>query len=265
MQDNAANREGTVRVLAVNGRNGSSKTQTKAISSRVNNSSSVAPKKKEEKSVRGSSRNALKFQARGMRTVVCPGIGLPDRLCCNLLFTQSVALVGSPASGSQVYRLNSLYDPDKSGVGHQPAQFDQLAALYDQYVVLSCIVEAEMYNSSSTALRAVMVASGVDDSGLDVMSCTEMRYAQETILGPTGGGNALKKWKRTFSMGQLLGHSDLENDPSTYIDTTHDPVEVAWLWFKSQSLDGVSTSSCTVSVRLTYHACFMKRDDPVQS
>ncbi len=39
-------------------------------------------------------------------------------------------------TGSEyVFRLNSLYDPDLTGTGHQPYGFDQFAALYSRYKV----------------------------------------------------------------------------------------------------------------------------------
>lgn len=39
------------------------------------------------------------------------------------------------------YRGNSLYDPDYTGVGHQPRGYDQLAALYKGYRVNGCKLE----------------------------------------------------------------------------------------------------------------------------
>lgn len=45
----------------------------------------------------------------------------------------------APASGAahHVFRLNSIFDPDVTGVGHQPAYHDQWSALYNKYRVLS--------------------------------------------------------------------------------------------------------------------------------
>jgi len=36
------------------------------------------------------------------------------------------------AAAGYVFNLNSLHDPNTSGVGHQPTGFDQLIAIYEQ-------------------------------------------------------------------------------------------------------------------------------------
>ena len=49
-------------------------------------------------------------------------------------FNLDVGAVGIPAS--YVFSANGLYDPNITGIGHQPRGFDQLMALYDHYVVI---------------------------------------------------------------------------------------------------------------------------------
>jgi len=41
-------------------------------------------------------------------------------------------------AGTFSFRLNSLFDPDYSGTGHQPYQFDQLSGIYNNYIVSRC-------------------------------------------------------------------------------------------------------------------------------
>lgn len=36
------------------------------------------------------------------------------------------------------FNLNSIYDPNRTGTGHQPYGFDQLSALYNRYRVIAC-------------------------------------------------------------------------------------------------------------------------------
>lgn len=45
-----------------------------------------------------------------------------------------------------VFRLNSLYDPDYTNVGHQPRGFDNFAAMYSNYIVLGAKVEVFAQN-----------------------------------------------------------------------------------------------------------------------
>lgn len=44
----------------------------------------------------------------------------------------------APITGQYVFNMNSVFDPDLTGVGHQPYGFDSLASLYNKYRVLSC-------------------------------------------------------------------------------------------------------------------------------
>lgn len=41
----------------------------------------------------------------------------------------------SSLSASYLHRLNSLFDPDQSGTGHQPYMYDQLTSMYKRYQV----------------------------------------------------------------------------------------------------------------------------------
>jgi len=49
-----------------------------------------------------------------------------------VMTTSTATLVGN----NQIFNLNSIFDPDRSGAGHQPYGFDQLSALYNRYRVL---------------------------------------------------------------------------------------------------------------------------------
>lgn len=63
--------------------------------------------------------------------------GFPDRLRTKLHYCDVVQLTASAGSpGIWQFRLNSLYDPDLTGVGHQPQWYDQLSAVYQYYQVL---------------------------------------------------------------------------------------------------------------------------------
>jgi len=67
-----------------------------------------------------------------------PRIGFLDphkyvRLKYSDIFSFSLATI---TGTNQLMNLNSLFDPDRTGVGHQPYGYDQLSALYNRYRVL---------------------------------------------------------------------------------------------------------------------------------
>lgn len=65
-----------------------------------------------------------------------PVNGFPEVLRTTLRYQDVYSLQSATGSADQrIFRLNSLYDPDYSGGGHQPLYFDQLAAIYSSYRV----------------------------------------------------------------------------------------------------------------------------------
>jgi len=56
----------------------------------------------------------------------------------SLRYTDYVTFdAGAGLASTRVYSVNSLFDPDVTGVGHQPRGFDQIIAMYNYYRVTS--------------------------------------------------------------------------------------------------------------------------------
>ncbi len=79
----------------------------------------------------------------------------PFRWDARLTYGVNVAIgtAGSVPTASK-YRLalNGLYDPDISGTGHQPYQYDQLIAIYTKYIARHAYVSITFSNPSSAGL-----------------------------------------------------------------------------------------------------------------
>lgn len=75
---------------------------------------------------------------------------LPDRMVFEVGYADSKQITaGAGAANGNQYRLNSLFDPDLSGVGSQPILNDNLAQLYGRYRVLSTRYEVTWHNNNS--------------------------------------------------------------------------------------------------------------------
>lgn len=54
-------------------------------------------------------------------------------------------------AASQVFKINSIYDPDQTGSGHQPQGHDQWALIYNNYRVDKFIIKVHTSTDSSNA------------------------------------------------------------------------------------------------------------------
>jgi len=79
---------------------------------------------------------------------------------------------GASTPATYVFRANSLYDPDYTGVGHQPYSFDQLISLYDH----ACVQTAKLSVSiANTYGYPINIGISVADSATPPASIEIMR------------------------------------------------------------------------------------------
>ena len=76
-------------------------------------------------------------------------------------FTLNPAAAGLPAT--HVFSANGLYDPNITGVGHQPRGFDQLMALYDHYYVSRSKIIADFASISNNSVAPWVCGIVLDD------------------------------------------------------------------------------------------------------
>lgn len=62
-----------------------------------------------------------------------------------LTYVDTKSLTIGASSVGHVFRLNDLYDPDLTGIGHQPAFHDEWAQIYQKYRVLACKWQVVMW------------------------------------------------------------------------------------------------------------------------
>ena len=89
-------------------------------------------------------------------------------------FRHDIAQNGS-ASASQTFRMNSIYDPDITGTGHQPILRDLWASQYDYYAVLLCDYKIRMYNAHSEAVTFTAAGTNAQKIGcvnVSLLKCT---------------------------------------------------------------------------------------------
>jgi len=185
-----------------------------------------------------------------------PGIGFPDELRCVLKYeARDLDFTGALPSG-QVFRGNSLFDPDLTNVGHQPQQFDQLAAAYAQYCVTGFTVEARVLETSGIASDGVLLASSENVSTLTVENLAEGRWSKSYVTSANSGMNRKVIKLPPTSIPMLQGGKDIMDDPFNYSSVTSNPSDPVFAIFKCRSIDAVNSSDTRVSFTLLYQCIF---------
>lgn len=74
---------------------------------------------------------------------------IPQRYITKMKYAE---LVSTDSNGQYYFNLNSIYDPNRTGIGHQPYGHDTLQTLYNRYRVISCgwRIQPQYSNSSAT-------------------------------------------------------------------------------------------------------------------
>lgn len=192
---------------------------------------------------------------------------------CKLTYCQSLHL-NSGVLGiygvEQIFRLNSLYDPDYSGVGHQPYGFDQVAALYRQYKVNACKIQLIWTNPSEDGMICAAAVQGsggsfaLTSNGIDVLKEQPMTVTRE--LNNTGSQRAIVN--QYFPLSVVEGVSKLQfntnlEDYSAAVNAN--PVRTPYLRLAVASSNGTNGASCYVRVMITYYCHFYQRKTQAQS
>jgi len=107
-------------------------------------------------------------------------------LTTNLLYAESFILDPSVSTPCpfQVYLINSVFDPNWAIGGGQPTYFDQLATVYDRYIVNGAKISATFSRSTATAAGIGPYLCGIqmsDQATLPSTSPSQLMSSPNTI------------------------------------------------------------------------------------
>lgn len=160
----------------------------------------------------------------------------------------------------QQYRANSLYDPDLTGVGHQPMGYDQLKILYNRYRVDAVHYTITVSNRVSEQLIiGVLPTNGATPSTLG--EALEQPRTKFMALAPNGSGDSTKTLSGWISLKDVAAASGsmYKNDDRYQSGVDANPAEAIELNIFSSTATGSSTLLYDISVMLTYKVSMFDR------
>lgn len=119
--------------------------------------------------------------------------------------------IATPAT--HVFSLNGLYDPDITGVGHQPIGFDQLMPLYDHYCVIAARARVSFTNRDIAQQAYVFVQlKDTATTSTDTDNILENGMTKYKLLGVEQSGNATGTLTIGLNTSKFFGKKVLQDD-----------------------------------------------------
>lgn len=152
---------------------------------------------------------------------------VPQRYICKMKYSETVA---TTAIGNlYAFNLNSIFDPNRTGTGHQPYGHDTLQILYNRYRVIACAWRINVLMGASTS--PVQVAAQPANEVLTTASINEMRENPRAkyIIQNTGAESRVLKGKTYIP--SLVGRSKTQymSDDRYQAQVGSNPLEAAIL------------------------------------
>jgi len=178
-------------------------------------------------------------------------------------YSDVVVLTEGAAGGGafQVYRTNDLYDPDFTGVGHQPMYFDQLVSStgpYLNFLVPQATFELRFVNTSNTPVTLVVHPNNSTSTPASRTVAQERPGSWTTLLSPVGtqGANVIKRLKIDNVKMAGVRRSQFESDYYGNYGTSAPLVPGSLAQGCAIAIYGTGAvvASITVCVNILYHA-----------
>lgn len=189
--------------------------------------------------------------------------GFPDRLQTTLKYADTGTITCSTGGvGLQVFRANSIFDPDATNVGHQPMYRDTYAAIYDQYAVVSATFKIRLMNLDTAKIITAGVVIDDDTSvSTNAQILLEQNHGVNTTLTPLSGSQ--NEWNVTvpWSCQEILNIDPYASETyKTLVGSNPNEVSSVAIWGAAE--DASSTVYLHWKVEAVFEVLFTELTTP---
>ncbi len=183
----------------------------------------------------------------------------PNKHLVKLRYSQTLSLNASAGlATANVFSANGLYDPDTTGVGHQPIGFDEWMGLYNHYTVIFSSCKADFFSSGGTAVTdsafvgiGLRAGTTINTSIDDVMELPHTR--KNRLTNHYGGGSA--GVHNSANISRFLGIRNLLSSSIARGSVSTQPAEQAFWHLIVSPISGTADpAAITCRMSITYIA-----------
>jgi len=162
------------------------------------------------------------------------------RLISDLKYTEQLfTSVGPGVLNIQSFRMNSIFDPDITSVGHQPYGYDVLETIYNRYRVFSLVWQINFAATSQPYVAVVVPVNGTPFSFVTIDAAAEYPRAVQKYVSL--GGSTMRIGGRMY-LPALLGvkKSEYMDDDRFQATYNSNPAELMTLQILTYNATGAT-------------------------
>jgi len=194
------------------------------------------------------------------RKRVLPVGGFPSSKIVKLRYVETISFdAGTGSYALNNFRANSIFDPNSTGVGHQPSNFDRWALLYDRYTVLGSRCKVDLVPQSTNTEPGIIVlhlSEAGDDITLahgsgginNILEQPRMSATRRNYYANNGPG--IKPLYKSFSAKKFFSVKNIVGLTPYSADIATNPVEGAFYEVAVVSADDVNNPGA-IKLRIT--------------
>lgn len=163
----------------------------------------------------------------------------------------------SGAASVYVFTANGLYDPNITGVGHQPVGFDQYMQLYNEYVVVGSTIKVVFANSDNGYPISVGISLlDFSTTGADMRKYVENGNTTWTICSQRGGGKDVTTLNHQADI-RKFSTQEVFNEQGFTGTASNNPLDTHYYHIWAVAADGsTDTGVINFNVEITYDVYF---------
>jgi hypothetical protein len=162
---------------------------------------------------------------------------------------------GLGSMGSYTFSLNSAFDPNTSGIGHQPMGYDQWSSFYNSYVVERCDYDVACLSSADAVLGVILTDDTTLPTGI------EESVELGGVFALTTSGLPSHTFKGSVKIGDFFNRPSVATDSDLRAPIGSNPTNQAYVSVVQKAPASSEDLSVTYLVRLTYTVRFMEPKD----
>lgn len=198
---------------------------------------------------------------------------MPNKFATKLRYVGQTTINPGVAGSAAVHVINAIgcYDPDITGVGHQPRGFDELMSMYDHYTVIGSKITVSFTQAYASSYNPMYIGIALKD---DVTTYTdpndylEGRNLVSAVLPAHYVNNpaTMRTLSKSFSLRKFLSVTKAMSSNQYRGTSSSNPNDGAYFHiFGAPVNSGADEPAININFRIDFLVVFTEPRQPAQS